>query len=257
MTKAVEVNQVRIGEGIPKICVPVTGKSQAALLEEISAVKEAAPELVEWRADFFEDLETEEKRIQTLKAVKEALGNTPLIFTIRTKEEGGQAELSREAYAEYLLEAAESGFAELIDVEVFSQPEAETLIEKLHETGALVIASTHDFQKTEDGESLKKRFLAMDRTGADLLKMAVMPREFEDVAALMQVTCEVTTEYVEKPVIAMAMGNLGSMSRIAGENFGSAVTFAAVGAASAPGQFPIEELRMMMRALHKKNIEEE
>ena len=41
----------------------------------------------------------------------------------------------------------------------------------------------------------------------------------------------------EKPVIAMSMGNLGSMSRIAGENFGSSVTFATVGKASAPGQF--------------------
>ena len=55
----------------------------------------------------------------------------------------------------------------------------------------------------------------------------------------------------------MAMGNLGSISRIAGENFGSSVTFATIGAASAPGQFPIEELRMMMNVLHKKNIEED
>ena len=69
-------------------------------------------------------------------------------------------------------------------------------------------------------------------------------------------TKEITEEYTEKPVIAMSMGNLGSMSRIAGENFGSAVTFATVGKASAPGQFPVEELRMMMNALHKKNVED-
>ena len=87
--------------------------------------------------------------------------------------------------------------------------------------------------------------------------MAVMPAEFDDVASLMQVTNEMVEEHTEKPVISMAMGNLGSISRIAGENFGSAVTFAAIGAASAPGQFPIEELRMMMNVLHKKNIEED
>ena len=97
----------------------------------------------------------------------------------------------------------------------------------------------------------------MDATGADILKMAVMPAEFDDVASLMQVTNEVVEEYTEKPVISMAMGNLGSISRIAGENFGSSVTFATIGAASAPGQFPIEELRMMMNVLHKKNIEED
>ena len=55
-------------------------------------------------------------------------------------------------------------------------------------------------------------------------------------------------------MISMAMGGLGSISRIAGENFGSAVTFATVGAASAPGQFPIQELRTMMEVLHQKNI---
>ena len=83
--------------------------------------------------------------------------------------------------------------------------------------------------------------------------MAVMPDEFDDVAAIMQVTNQMVREFTEKPVISMAMGSLGSMSRIAGENFGSSVTFATVGAASAPGQFPIRELRMMMNSLHERN----
>ena len=61
------------------------------------------------------------------------------------------------------------------------------------------------------------------------------------------------TQKTEKPLVSMSMGNLGSMSRIAGENFGSSITFATVGEASAPGQFPIKELRMMMSALHEKN----
>ena len=61
------------------------------------------------------------------------------------------------------------------------------------------------------------------------------------------------TQKTEKPLVSMSMGNLGSMSRIAGENFGSSITFATVGKASAPGQFPIKELRMMMDALHEKN----
>ena len=71
---------------------------------------------------------------------------------------------------------------------------------------------------------------------------------------MMQVTSEMVHKYTDRPVISMAMGSLGSISRIAGENFGSAVTFATVGAASAPGQFPIQELRTMMEVLHQKNI---
>lgn len=257
MTKPIEVNGVVIGSGLPKICVPLTGKKREELLEEASRARAAAPDLVEWRADHYENLNCEEDFTQTLKEIKEELGDLPMIFTIRSMAEGGKADISEEDYAARTLEAAESGCAELIDIEIFSRKNTDQLIEKLHTTGAKVIASTHDFQKTDDSEILKKRFLDMDATGADLLKMAVMPAEFDDVASLMQVTNEIVEEYTEKPVISMAMGNLGSISRIAGENFGSAVTFATIGAASAPGQFPIEELRMMMNVLHKKNIEEE
>ena len=94
----------------------------------------------------------------------------------------------------------------------------------------------------------------MDASGADILKMAVMPKDFEDVAAIMQATNEMT-KLTDRPLISMAMGDTGSMSRISGENFGSCVTFGTVGKASAPGQFPIKELRMMMEALHRKNQE--
>lgn len=257
MSKPVKVNHVVIGEGIPKICVPIMGKDRNSLREEAKKARAAAPELIEWRADFFEALKAEEEVIKALKEIKAIIGELPLIFTIRTKNEGGQAELSKEEYERYLFEAAESGCAELIDVEAFELEQAEKLIEALHKTGVKIIASTHDFEKTDHMEILKKRFLDLDATGADILKMAVMPREFEDVASLMQITHEITEEYTEKPVISMAMGNLGSMSRIAGENFGSSVTFACVEAASAPGQFHIDELRMMMEALHKKNIDEE
>lgn len=257
MTKPVEVNGVVIGSGLPKICVPLTGKKKEELLEEASRAKAAAPDLAEWRADYYEHLNCEEDFIETLKEIREELGEIPLICTIRTVSEGGNAEITEEEYRTCILAAAESGYAEVMDVEVFSVKNAEALIESIHKTGAKVIASTHDFQKTDDSETLKKRFLSMDATGADILKMAVMPAEFDDVASLMQVTNEMVEEHTEKPVISMAMGNLGSISRIAGENFGSAVTFAAIGAASAPGQFPIEELRMMMNVLHKKNIEED
>ena len=118
-----------------------------------------------------------------------------------------------------------------------------------------MVGSSHDFEKTDDEETLLKRFQEIHASGADIMKMAVMPEEFEDVAAIMRVTHEMTKKYTEKPVISMAMGSLGSISRISGENFGSSVTFGTVGAASAPGQFPIAELRLMMQSLHSKNTE--
>ena len=236
MTKEIQIREVRIGSGQPKICVPMTGKDRSALLEEAGRIRDIKADLAEWRADFYEGLSHEESLPDMLREIRNALGEIPLIFTIRTVSEGGNADL--------------------IDIEYFSHENVSELIRRIQMTGAKVIASTHDFEKTDDSKTLKNRFIDMDASGADILKMAVMPQRFEDVADLMQVTSEVTEEYTEKPVIAMSMGNLGSMSRIAGENFGSSVTFATVGKASAPGQFPVEELRMMMNAFHKKNVED-
>ena len=85
------------------------------------------PELVEWRADFFEELEKEEELIKALKGIKGILGEIPLIFTIRTRSEGGQASFKGK-YEKCLFKAAESGWAELVDVEVFETECGEKLM---------------------------------------------------------------------------------------------------------------------------------
>lgn len=257
MTKPIIIKNLTLGEGQPKICVPLTGNTCETLYHEAEKIKEAQADLAEWRADFFESLRDKEKVIETLKGIAGILSGIPLLFTIRTEAEGGQANITPEEYAGLNLAAAQSGYADLVDTEIFSCTQSKELIQDLHRTSVKVIASSHDFQKTDDRDTLLKRFQEMDKSGADILKMAVMPEEFDDVAALMQITSEMVHKYTDKPVISMAMGGIGSISRIAGENFGSSVTFAAVGAASAPGQFPIQELRTMMEALHQKNIKEE
>lgn len=255
MTKPVLIKHIKIGEGMPKICVPLTGTSKTQVCREAETAKEAGADLVEWRADFYEGLKDQDQVIAAAKELSQVLGEVPLLFTVRTEKEGGNSSMETEEYQELLKAVAASGAVDLFDVEALEEEEEKkTLIREIQERGGKVIASSHDFEKTDDWESLLERFSRLDKSGADILKMAVMPRSFEDVTRLMQVTNE-ETQRTEKPLIAMSMGNTGSISRIAGENFGSALTFATVGKASAPGQFPIKELRMMMDALHEKNKE--
>ncbi|MDO4273006.1 MAG: type I 3-dehydroquinate dehydratase [Eubacteriales bacterium] len=256
MTKPIQIKSLTIGEGIPKVCVPLTSSTWEALCEEVRNAVRAGADLIEWRADFYEDLMDIEKTSETLRNLSDILGQIPLLFTIRTKKEGGSCQISTLDYVNLNVAAANTGRADLIDVEVFgNEAEKRELIHTLQHTGAKVIASSHDFSKTDSRQVLLERFQKMDATGADILKMAVMPHEFDDVAALMQVTSTMGKEYTEKPLIAMSMGSMGSISRISGENFGSCITFGIVGAASAPGQFPVKELRMMLEALHEKNQE--
>ena len=250
MTKPIQVKNIILGEGMPKICVPLTESKSEEICTQAVNAKTAGAELVEWRADFYCNLCNEDDLRDTLDGI-------PLIFTIRTKKEGGNAELSTEEYVRINLAAARTKKADFVDVEVFGEEEEKkSLILQLQKEDCRVIASSHDFEKTEEKEALVRRFKRMDETGADILKIAVMPKNFEDVAAIMQATKEMCT-CTSKPLISMSMGSIGSISRIAGENFGSCLTFATVGAASAPGQFPIQELRVMMEALHQENRRQE
>ena len=286
MTVPVEINGLKIGEGMPKVCVPLTGASRMDLYEEAEKVKDEKPDLVEWRADFYEDLFDISEMLETLKQLKNILDDIPLLFTIRTKVEGGNAGISMEDYVDINLAAAK-GQADLIDVEVFSEDMTgacekkrekivcdtdnermkenaannvcvvkKELIQKLHETGVKVIASSHDFDKTDSKELLLECFQAMDTSGADILKMAVMPECEEDVRAIMLATDEMRKKFTSRPLVSMSMGVLGAVSRVEGERFGSAITFATVGAASAPGQIPIDVLREQMEAYHRtlKNL---
>lgn len=268
MTKPVQIKGLEIGKGMPKICVPLTAVTREELCEEAENAREAQPDLVEWRADYYEDLFEISKTVEMLEQLKEILGDIPLLFTIRTKAEGGNAAISMKDYTEINLAAAVQGKAELVDVEAFSEdiisanigdsmnlkiiPEKVRLIEKIHETGTKVIASSHDFDKTDSREILLNRFQEMDKSGADILKMAVMPVSTDDVKAIMEVTDKMRREFTDRPIVSMSMGELGAISRVEGEIFGSSITFATVGAASAPGQIPIVLLKTKIEEVRNK-----
>lgn len=92
----------------------------------------------------------------------------------------------------------------------------------------------------------------MQKAGADLLKLAAMPRDPGDVLTLLAATWQMKECYARQPVITMSMGGTGVISRLAGEIFGSALTFGAAGRASAPGQVGAKELREVLKLLHEK-----
>lgn len=87
--KTVTIKNVTLGSGAPKICVPMVGKTVAELLEEANNLVELDLDIVEWRVDFFEEVEklAEVKKIGV--KIREILKETPILFTFRTKKEGG------------------------------------------------------------------------------------------------------------------------------------------------------------------------
>ena len=90
----------------------------------------------------------------------------------------------------------------------------------------------------------------MQELGADIPKIAVMPQNKKDVLTLLAATEEMVNNYADRPIITMSMAATGVISRVCGEVFGSALTFGAVGKASAPGQMGAGELKEMLTTLH-------
>ena len=127
----------------------------------------------------------------------------------------------------------------------------EKVIKTAHECGVKVIASNHDFRKTPPKEELIARMRKMQELGADIPKIAVMPQSTEDLLTLLSATEEMRRCYADRPVITMSMAGTGLISRLCGEVFGSALTFGAVGKASAPGQINVNELERVLDIIHK------
>lgn len=247
--KTVQVADVVIGEGLPKIIVPLVGRKEAAILEEAKTLAQLDCDIIEWRIDFFEEVTDGKKVAELSKKLREQL-NKPLLVTFRTKKEGGELELPDAQYFAIYEEVIASGKADLIDVELFMPAEASAqLIAKAHEKGVKIVMCNHDFYATPTQAEIVSRLRKMQEKQADICKIAVMPQNPADVLTLLAATEEMKREYADRPLITMSMGALGMVSRVAGQTFGSAATFGAAAKASAPGQVPVEELRTMLKVL--------
>ena len=249
--KTVKIRNLEIGTGAPKGIVPIVGKTRAEILSKGNELASIPLHVVEWRADFYEDVFQIPEVLETLKQLRAILGDIPILFTFRTKKEGGEKEISSADYTALNQAVAESGDADAVDVEIFSGDEvvAEN-IANIHNAGKIVVGSNHDFHRTPTQADLIYRLRKMQDMGADIPKIAVMPQSKDDVLTLLSATNEMTRYYADRPIITMSMSSTGVISRLCGEVFGSSMTFGAVGQVSAPGQIPVEQLNAATEIIH-------
>ena len=186
-----------------------------------------------------------------MQALREVIGEMPILFTFRTSKEGGEKAIEAEPYKELNIAAAKTGYVDLVDVEAFTGDEiVKEIVAAAHECGVKVVASNHDFDKTPAKSDLIYRLRKMQDMGADIPKMAVMPQTKKDVLTLLSATEEMASDYADRPIITMSMAGLGSISRIACEAFGSGLTFGSGAQASAPGQIGAEKLHQALQIVH-------
>lgn len=249
--KAITVHGLPVAGGThPLICTPLVGRTREALLGELAIVVAKRPDLIEWRVDFFAEIGDTMQVIDVATHIRAAAGGTPIIFTCRTLAEGGEAiALDATDVTKLYVAACASGCVDLIDYELSNSSENLARLRNVsRDNDVLLILSYHNVTGTPDPELLMAKFLDAERLGADVAKVAVLASRPEDVLTLLASTLR-GCEACAIPLIALSLGEVGSLSRMVAWIYGSAVTFAAGHHASAPGQPSIEDLRVTLNSL--------
>ena len=251
--KTVKIRNINLGEVLPKIAVPNVGSNEEEILAAAKDIVAAKPDLMEWRIDYYTDgINDHDKLIETAKKLRSTVGELPILVTFRTKSEGGVQELNEQNYFKLLQTVIEHRLGDAIDIELFhDEVQIKSLLKLAHNYGLVVIMSNHDFEKVPAKDVIEFRLKKMASLGADVPKLACMPHNANDILMLLEATNEVHNE-IDNPLITMAMGDIGKVTRIAGQVFGSSLSFGTVRKASAPGQLSIEDLRNAEKYLSLK-----
>lgn len=246
------IKNKKIGSGKPLICVPVMETKKEDIIKEFTYLaNSSSADIIEWRIDAYESFADFNEIRAVFSDIAAVIKEKIFLYTFRTKKQGGEAEPDEELLNDLHDLAAESGCVDLIDLEYFAGDRPMRKIKRLQKDGVRVIASHHDFEMTPPPEVMRMLLEKMAAGGADIVKLAVMPKSRTDVLNLLEVTSEFIERNPHTPIITMSMGSMGSISRLCGETFGSCVTFGSHKKASAPGQFDMMRLAEALDIIHR------
>ena len=241
---------VTLGEGMPKIAVPVMGGDLWAIREAASRAAQAGADIIELRIDSLSPLPALETALAACAAARDGAGSIPLLFTLRTARDGGPGSTDAAAYEALLCGVARARACEAIDCEL-SVGEAgfRRVADAAHASGVSVVGSSHAFSPLEDVSAAGQWLLRQRALGADVCKAAVMARdELHSLRASLAML--EAAQSIDAPVIAITMGADGVLSRVGAECMGSCLTFGTAGEVSAPGQMDAGKLRELLLAIH-------
>ncbi|HDJ38001.1 MAG TPA: type I 3-dehydroquinate dehydratase [Methanosarcinales archaeon] len=180
-----------------------------------------------------------------LEDLKDAI-ELPIIVTNRMRAEGGGFAGSEEERIKILLAAIE--MTDLVDIELQTESEyRDAVVGRAKENGGSVIVSHHDFSETPDRAVMRRILSDCFNSGADIAKLAVTPHSYLDALHLLEVTLDCASK--SKSVCTIGMGEYGVHTRVIAPLYGSTLAYVSVGAATAPGQLSIRELKRTLAVL--------
>ena len=223
-----------------KLVVSVMPKS----IEEaqgIDAMRYIDADIIEWRADFL----PKEAILQVAPAIFEKFAGRELLFTLRTRAEGGEIDLDSAEYVQIIKDVAQLYQPEYIDFEYFSHKD---VFEEMLDFPNLVL-SYHNFQETP--ENMMEILSELTSLTPKVVKVSVMAQTEQDVLDLMNFTRGFKTLNPEQEYVTISMGKVGKISRLAADLTGSSWSFASVEQPSAPGQVSLANMKVVREILNE------
>lgn len=249
VTSPLRVRGLEFGGPKPLFCIPLVPVDLPSLEDQATVAAQLEPDLIEWRADYFRDAAAD-ALVRAAGVLRKIADEAAIIFTLRIRQEGGAQQQSQAMRRELIEAVLRTRTIDVLDLELANEPAfLDTLMPLARDCGARVLLATHNFDETPEDDVLRGQIRAMHARGADIAKIAVMPKTPQDVLRLLQVTAAARAEFPGQPLATMSMGALGSVTRVAGFLYGSDMAFAVGKAASAPGQIPIQDARQTTELL--------
>lgn len=252
MTKPLVIKGMSIGEGRPKTIISIMGKNVPECLDIVEKGIASDVDCFEWRGDFCEDVHNPELMAQHSVEIGKALPNNPYLFTFRSTSQGGQLTIPVEEYVALNKAIIEAEAVDMVDIETWIGDAAVLdLVACAQAHGVKTVISYHNFAGTPSVDWMVNLLTHMADMGADIPKIATMANDASDALRLLAATEEMSRIHSDKPLLTMAMGGAGSITRLAGELFGSSITFCSLEQASAPGQVQVKQAAQIMDELHE------
>ena len=223
-----------------KLVVSVMPKS----LEEAQAIdanRYVDADIIEWRADFL----PKDEILQVAPAIFEKFAGRELLFTLRTRAEGGETDLSAQEYVQVIKDVTQLYQPEYVDFEYFGKKD---VFDQMLDFPNLVL-SYHNFQETP--ENMMEILSELTSLNPKVVKVSVMAHTEQDVLDLMNFTRGFKTLNPEQEYVTISMGKVGKVSRITSDVTGSSWSFASLDVASAPGQISLSNMRKIREILNE------
>lgn len=222
----------------PVIATALTDGAPSGQARQARLAQQQGAEALELRADLLVD----PAQVRAALTAVRAASSLPLLLTYRSATEGGKGAGHGQGYEDYLASLLQLRLpVAAVDIEMACLA-SKALVAEAKAGGYDVVGSCHDFTATPSAAQITQKLAQITAAGADITKVAYMPRTAQDVAALRHAAHDFAGAYPHQPLIAISMGQLGAPSRT---DLVNCLTFATIadGAASAPGQATIAYVR--------------